>query len=373
MKTLIKGARVWQKDRSFAQNCPIVIEDERILSVGTAEQWDREINAEGLTVLPGLVDVHTHGRSGYDFCDATKEQMLQMKRDYLKKGVTSVFATLASGTEEQWKRAIADIEACGFAGVHLEGNYLNAAKRGAHAPELLVRPNAESLERVLNQIHIPCHISAAFELDSDGSFAACAKKYGATMGLGHTAATAAEARLAIERGVTSFTHLYNCMPPLHHREGGAVSVGLTSNAWVELIADGLHICPEMICLAYRAKGNEKFVLVTDSMSATGEADGEYAIAGMKVIVRQGRAETVEGALAGSTLDLWNGVKNLMRFADIPLEEAVACATLNPALMVGIDSLVGSVDAGKRADLLLVDDALDVRMVFAAGECAVSDL
>ena len=370
MKTLIKGARVWQKDRSWKSDCPIVIEDGKILSVGMAEQWDEEIHAQGLTVLPGLVDVHTHGRSGYDFCDATREQMMQMKKDYLKKGVTSVFATLASGTEAQWNRAIENIEACGFAGIHLEGNYLNAAKRGAHAPELLMRPNAESLERTLKSIHLPCHISAAFELDSDGSFAACAKKYGATMGLGHTAATAAEAQLAIERGVTSFTHLYNCMPPLHHREGGAVCVGLTSNAWVELIADGLHICPEMICLAYRAKGNEKFVLITDSMSATGEADGTYAIAGMKVIVKDGRAETVEGALAGSTLELWNGVKNLMRFADIPLEDAVACATLNPARMVGIDHLVGSVEVGKRADLLLVNDALDVCMVFAAGERAV---
>ena len=220
---------------------------------------------------------------------------------------------------------------------------------------------------MLSRIHLPCHMTAAFELDADGSFAACAKKHGVTMGLGHTAATAAEAQRAVERGVTSFSHLFNTMPPLHHREGGAAAVGLTSDAYVELIADGLHICPEMICLAYKCKDTDKFVLITDSMEATGCPDGEYAISGQPVIVKNGRAETLDGALAGSTLDLWDAVKNLMRFAKIPVEEAVASATVNPAKMVGIDGTVGSIDVGKRADLLLVDDSLAIKGVLQAGE------
>ncbi len=370
MRRLFRGGHVWKNDHSFEPNCSVLIEDGKILSVGAdcpVCAADEILDANGLFVLPGLVDVHTHGRAGFDFSTATREQMLLMKADYARRGVTSLFPTLASATVADWLRAISDIQACGYDGIHLEGRYLNPTKRGAHAPELLAPLDASELDRVLSAIDLPCHLSAAFELDGDGSFSACAKQHGATMGLCHTAATALEAKLAIERGVTAFTHLFNAMPPLHHREGGAVSVGLTSDAWVELIADGLHICPDMIALTWRCKSPDRVVLITDSMEATGCPDGEYAIAGQRVTVKNGRAETDDGALAGSTLNLWQGVKNLMQFASVPLEDAIACATLNPARMVGIDKTVGSITPDRRADLLLVDENLCIREVFAAGE------
>jgi len=367
VRQLLKGGRVWKKEHCFTSDCPILIENGRILSVGEDADADEIIDAQGLTVLPGLVDVHTHGRAGFDFSTATRAQMLLMKSDYVRHGVTSLFPTLASATEADWLRAISDIEFCGFDGIHLEGRYLNPAKRGAHAPELLAPLDAAELDRVLSAIHLPCHLSAAFELDGDGSFSACARRHGATMGLCHTAATAREAKLAMERGVTSFTHLFNAMPPLHHREGGAVSIALTSDAWVELIADGLHVCPEVIALTWRAKSPDRVVLITDSMEATGCPDGDYAIAGQHVTVKNRRAETDDGALAGSTLDLWQGVKNLMQFAGVPLSDAIACATINPARMVGIDKTVGSIDPGRRADLLLVDEDLCIREVLLSGE------
>ena len=368
MKLLIKGGRVWNATRTFEENCSVLIEDGKIVSVGADADADEILDAEGLTVLPGLVDVHTHGRAGFDFNTATYEQMEQMKADYARNGVTTVFPTLASATETEWIRSIESIQACGFDGIHLEGCYLNPAKRGAHAPELLIPLESDSLERILKQITVPCHLSAAFELDSAGSFAETARRYGVTMGLGHTAATAEEAKRAMSRGVTSFTHLYTAMPTLHHREGGAVSVALNSDgAWVEVIADGEHICPDMVKLAWRCKPKERFVLITDSMEATGCADGEYAIAGQKVIVKNGRAETLDGALAGSTLNLWQGVKNFMQFTGASLEDAVACATLNPAEMVGVGDKVGSIESGKRADLLLIDDAYSIKGVIAAGK------
>ncbi len=367
MRLLIQGARVWKSEHRFVSDCPVLIEDGKILSVGEIADADEVIDASGLMLLPGLVDAHTHGRAGFDFSTATREQMMEMKAAYARAGVTALFPTLASATESDWLRAIADIESCAFDGIHLEGRYLNPTKRGAHAPELLTTLDAAELDRVLSAITIPCHLSAAFELDTDGSFSACANRHGVTMGLCHTAAKASDARLAMERGVTAFTHLYNAMPPLHHREGGAVSVGLTSDAWVELIADGLHICPDMIALAWRCKSPDRVVLVTDSMEATGCPDGDYAIAGQHVTVKNGRAETDDGALAGSTLDLWQAVKNLMQFANIPLSDAIACATINPARMVGIDKTVGSIEPGLRADLLLVDDDLCIREVYTAGE------
>lgn len=369
MKTLLTGGRVLLDD-GFAENCPLLWENGRVLAVGDscdALVADRVIDARGLAVLPGLVDVHTHGRAGYDFNTATEEQMEQMKRDYAMHGVTTVFATLASDTAEGWERSISGIQRSGYDGIHFEGRYLNAGKRGAHAADLLVPLDASELEQFLQTIHIPCHISAAYELDADGSFAATAKRYGATMGLGHSMASAEEARVAISRGVSSFTHLFNAMPPLHHREGGAVAVALLGGGFGELICDGMHVCPDMIALAYRCLGNDKTVLITDSMEATGCPDGEYAIAGQPVLVKNGKALTLDGALAGSTLDLWDGVKNLMQFADLSLEKAILCATRNPARMVGLDGKVGSIAVGKRADMIAVDEKdLTLKGVIANG-------
>ena len=369
MRKLLRGGRVLCADRGFLRDCPVLIEDDRIVALGDACDGlvaDAVLDVTGLTVLPGLVDVHTHGRAGFDFCGASADEMRLMKREYARRGVTTVFATLASGTATEWNASIANAQTCGFDGIHFEGRYLNPAKRGAHAAHLLGALDADEMKAFLEQVHIPCHVTAALELDADGSFASCILSHGATLGLGHTSATAEEARTALSRGATSFTHLFNAMPPLHHREGGAVSVALTGDAYAELIVDGIHVCPDMVRLAYRCVGGDRLVLITDSMAGTGCADGEYSIAGMPVILKDGRALTIEGALAGSTLELWQAVKNLMTYANIDLPAALACATINPARMVGIDQTVGSIEAGKRADLLLVDDGLRIRDVFWAG-------
>ena len=370
MKTKLCGGRVFYAG-VFENACPVIWENGTVIALGDGCDGiavDREIRADGLLVLPGLVDIHTHGRGGYDFSTATTDEMQRMKADYARHGVTALFPTLASATAEDWIRAIEAIKSCGFDGIHLEGRYLNPAKRGAHSADFLARLDAGELETFLSQIPIPCHVSAAFELDQDGSFAACAKRHGATMSLGHTAATAEQTKVAMERGVTAFTHLFNAMPPLHHREGGAVSVALEGAGYAELIVDGLHICPDMVRFAYRCLGNQRTVLITDSMEGTGCPDGIYSIAGQDVTLKGGRALTAYGALAGSTLDLWDGVKNLMRFAGIPLSEAIVCATEAPARAVGIFDCVGSIDVGKRADLLLVEESdLHIREVISAGE------
>ncbi|MBQ8310746.1 MAG: N-acetylglucosamine-6-phosphate deacetylase [Clostridia bacterium] len=370
MKQLLTGGLVWRSDHTFTENCPVLIGDGSILAVGaTCDAYtpDQIADISGMTVLPGLVDVHTHGRAGYDFNDATEEQMRLMQKDYARHGVTSVMATLASDTQEGWLRSIRAIEACGYEGIHFEGRYLNSAKKGAHAAHLLASLDPDELKKCLAAVHLPCHVSAALELDKDGSFSRKAIEMGATLGIGHTAATAEEARTAISRGATSFTHLFNAMPPLHHREGGAVAVALNGGGYGEIIADGVHICPDMVRLAYRCLGVDHTVLITDSMAGTGCPDGEYSIAGMPVIVKNGRALTTDGVIAGSTLNLWDGVKNLMSFADASLADAIACATLNPARMVGIDGTVGSIDAGKRADLLLVNAETELCRVMRCGE------
>ena len=366
MTVQIRNARVLLPNGSWKENCPVTLENGLIRSVGEQVAADEVLDFSGMLLLPGLVDMHTHGRAGFDFTSATREEMQKMKTDYARHGVTALFPTLASATEAEWLTAIDRIQLVGFDGIHLEGRYLNPVRRGAHAPDLLCPLDADDLALFLERTKLPVHLTAAFELDETGDFADFASRNGATLSLGHTDATFKQAELAMERGVTCFTHLFNAMPPLHHRAGGAVAAALTSDAFAELIVDGLHIAPEMVKLVYQIKGPEKLILITDSMSATGCADGNYSIAGQPVTVKNGRAETPDGKLAGSTLNLWDAVKNLMRFANAPLSDAVLCATRNPAACLGISRRVGAIAPGLRADLLAVTPDLKIHSVFAKG-------
>jgi N-acetylglucosamine-6-phosphate deacetylase len=320
------------------------------------------VDGKGAYAVPGLVDVHTHGRAGYDFTYAEGDQLREMAKSYLSTGVTTVMPTFASETHEVLCQAADRVNAvkgstggAKFAGLHLEGRYINPEKRGAHNPDLLVKPDAAELKTFLERAGLPCHISYAPELDTDNSFADVANAAGATRGIAHTSASYEEAMKAVEGGVVSFTHLYNAMPALHHRKGGTICAGFLSDAYAELIVDGIHIAPEMVKLAYTLKGSDRLVLITDSMEASGCPDGEYQIAGQPVTVKNQIALTHDGALAGSTLNLFNGVKNLMKFAGISLEDAIACATINPARQVKIDAEVGSLEAGKYADILLLNE------------------
>lgn len=328
---------------------------------------DSEIyDAAGRRVLPGLVDVHTHGRAGGDFVSADMDTLRRMSESYLRSGVTTILPTLASAEPEQLHAAIQrlrrlageELSEAGqpqvhIAGLHLEGRYLNPAKRGAHAPSLLAPLDADELEGFLQAMPGVRHITMAPELDADGSFLRRALACGATVALGHSMATYAQATAAFDSGVTAVTHLYNALPPLHHREGGAVCAALLSDrVSCELICDGLHISPEMVRLASRLAG-DRVVLITDSMEATGCPDGAYSIAGMPVTVTNGKALTSDGALAGSTLTLLDGVYNYARFAGRSFGEAVYAATMAPALEVGLADELGSLAPGKRADALIV--------------------
>ena len=371
MELLIINANIYRTPERMFRMGDLLIRDGRIAAVTEGADVSLRasaagvLDANGRLLVPGLVDVHTHGRAGGDFSTADEAQMRQMSASYLQSGVTTLLPTLASAPLDDLHRAIARINAVAaeeqahpgarahFAGVHLEGRYLNIKKRGAHAPELLAPLDADELAELLSKMDGVRHVSAALELDTDGSFLKKALALGATVGLGHTNATYHEAVDAITRGATAMTHLFNAMPPLHHRDGGAVCAGmLDPTVSCELIVDGFHIAPEMVALAWRMKGDH-LVLITDSMEATGCADGEYTIAGMPVTVRDGKARTHDGAIAGSTLSLWDGVKNLCDFAKAPFADALYAATMAPAVEVGLEAEVGSIAVGKRGDLLLL--------------------
>ncbi len=365
--TVFKNGQVYDSDKRSFVSANLLVRDGMIESVGSfpIPADASVVDCAGHWLLPGLVDVHTHGRGGYDFTAVDSDAVRILRRSYAATGTTTVMATLASAPMDALVSCIDAINdnrapEAGLAhvgGIHLEGRYLNPKRRGAHAEELLALPDAAELEGLLRRMMpLPVHISCAAELDGGESFVKAARALGATVGLAHSDATWEEAERAVSWGVTSFTHTYNAMRPIHHREpGNMVASLLADDCYSEFICDGEHSHPAMIRLAARAKDAAHLVLITDSLEAAGCPDGHYSIAGMTVIVTNGRAVTTEGALAGSTLDLFTALVNFMRFTGLTLEEALPCVTANPAAMVGLDNVCGSLKPGRYADLIMIRD------------------
>lgn len=376
MPTLIKNGSVYNNQARSFLPLDVLIDGGRIARVAERGKLDglsaKTFDADGRRLTAGFIDVHTHGIAGSDFIFADDDALLRMSKAYLSHGVTTVMPTLASAPLEVMVDAARRInsfscrDGARFCGAHIEGRYLNPQKRGAHAPALLSSLDEKELSLFADIGLDAFHISAAFELDSDQSFLRRALDIGATLSLGHTNASYAEAKALEEAGVTAYTHLYNAMPPLHHRDGGPVAACLLGDAYAELICDGIHISPEAVSLTRRIK-REKLTLISDSMEATDSPDGEYSIAGNPVRVEGGIARTLDGALAGSTLTLDRAVENLMRFCDISLEEAILSATEAPAKEIGIFDDCGSIDEGKRADILFIDGAkFEIKRIMRGG-------
>ena len=379
---LIRNACIYDTTNRAFFDGSILVADGRIALVAPAELTPPEgaeiYDAKGKRIIPGLVDVHTHGRAGGDFGNASADTMVHMARSYLDSGVTTVMPTLASAPLAELETAIDRINSLRdkaaasegdlphVAGTHLEGRYLNVKRRGAHAADLLVTPNADELEALLTRVEGARHVTAALELDHGGEFLRRALALGATVSLGHSDADFETANRLIGEGVTALTHTFNALPPLHHRDGGAVAAGLLSDsAFCEMICDGFHIAPHMVKLAYRLAG-ERLTLISDSMEATGCADGEYSIAGNPVTVKDGKARTHDGAIAGSTLSMWEAVLNLSAFAGVSMENAIYAATMAPALEIGLENEIGAIAIGKRADLLVLADDNTISRILCGG-------
>lgn len=359
----LKNALIYDAESRAFRKSGFSWENGRITGL---RETENSVDAEGDLILPGLIDVHTHGRGGYDFNTASVAELKVMKRLYALQGVTTVVPTLASDTLENMLNAVSRIREAGYRAVHVEGRYLNPQKRGAHAAALLSPLEPDEVALLASRagdMHL--HISASYELDTDGAFLSSVLANGATAGLAHTNATYEEAIKAVSHGLRSFTHLFNTMPPIHHRAGGAVLAGLLSDAYVEIICDGFHLAPETVALVGKTKDPSRVVLITDSMEGTGCPDGRYAIAGNPVHLKNGKAYTEDGAIAGSTLELLDGIKNYAAFRDIPLAGAVSGATANPAAMLNLEG-VGELKVGYRADFLRLSPNFELKEVYVGG-------
>jgi len=378
IKRLFKNGSVYNSDTEEFLINDVLTDDEAIVKISDSitDEADEVIDCTGKYLIPGLVDVHTHGRAGFDFNTIDADGLNVIRKSYAKSGTTTFMATLASAPiEDLYKSAklINDARTvCGgtatVAGTHLEGRYLAPECRGAHATKLLAELDpAEAASLVDTMLPTPVHVSAALELASHNFYDAVLSR-GATLGIAHSNATYDEAMNAVEKGARSFTHTFNAMRKIHHREPGNISASMLSDAYSEVICDGEHVHPAMVSMIDRLKGKGKLVLITDSMEGAGCPDGEYMIAGLPVFVKNGRAVNTDGALAGSTLDLFTALKNYMSFCGRTLEEAVPAATSNPAAMVGIDNVCGKLAEGYRADILILDskENANIVSVVAAG-------
>ena len=371
MKKAFCGAQVYSSAAHSFHKATLLVEDGRILAVTKQRPAaDETVDCSGKWIVPGLVDVHTHGRIDLDFSTVPEEKLEALLLSYARTGTTSLMATMGSDTLDVWRAAGERMRKAAqkpprgarVAGIHWEGRYLSEKRRGAHALSLLSEPKLEELDVLLGDGSCAVHISEAPELPGSEEFVREAVRRGATVGIAHTDCTYETAQDALIWGATSFTHTYNAMSPLHHRNPGCIGASLISDgAYSEFICDGFHSHPEMARLLYRAKPAGKLVLITDSVRSAGCADGEYFMAGLCVTVKDGRALTEEGAIAGSMLTLLEGVRNFMRFTGAPLTEVLPMATENPAKMVGIDRMVGSLESGRYADFLILSDPASVAL------------
>lgn len=367
------GGMVFNSDTESFERANIICRDGYITEISSSflpSGYER-IDVSGKYIIPGLVDVHTHGIAGGDFNYASESRIGKMCYAYAKNGTTSVMATLASQSMTKIFNSIYAInqnrlnenyDRANILGIHLEGRYLNPTMRGAHALELLAKPNLSEFNSLYRaMMPTPMHFSLAPELEGADEFIAKAVELGATVGIAHTGISYEQAQHALSLGASAFTHTFNAMSPIHHRMPGVAICSLNSdNAYTELICDGEHVHPAMILLTYKAKPKDKLVLITDSMSATTVGDGEYGVAGTRVFVKDGRAVNEDGALAGSTLTMFKALTNIMKFCNITLNEALKFATINPCKMVGAD-FVGKLERNYRADLIVLSDITEPKI------------
>jgi len=329
------------------------------------------LDAAGRYLAPGFIDMHVHGGGGADFMDAKPEAIRTITAFHAAHGTTTLLAAIIPAPMDRMRQAmaaVAEVTEPGIAGLYLEGPFVSRAKKGAFNPRWLRSPSVRTFRKLVeghqNLVKV---VTFAPERPKADQLLANILAIGALPAIGHTAATYEQAMDALAHGARHFTHLGNAMSDLHHREPGAVGAALDSDAYVELICDGIHLHPAFVRLIAEVKGYERICLITDAIAAAGLPDGEFALGDLPVFVHQGIARLSNGTLAGSTLTMNRAVKNFMKFTGCSLPEAVRCATLNPARLLGIDERKGSLGVGKDADLVIFDDDFNVHYTILGGK------
>lgn len=355
----------------------LTIEDGRITHVGRGRAPRDGLALGGRTVVPGFVDIHTHGGAGGSYPDGDPETAAAAAALHLERGSTTAVASLVTAAPDALTRAasaLADLCEQGlFAGIHFEGPYIARSRCGAHDPALLREPDREEFRALVKagRGHVRM-LTIAPELPNALDVIRDAAAEGVVAALGHSDATYERTLDGIEAGATVATHLYNAMPPLNHRDPGPIAALLQDErVTVELINDGVHVHPAMLRLAMDAAGADRTALITDAMAAAGMGDGRYPLGPMTVDVVDGVARLAsdtpgEGSIAGSTLTMDVAFRRTVREVGRSLVDAARMASLTPARVLGLDGEIGSITVGKYADLVVLDDDLRVDGVMKRG-------
>ena len=364
---LIKNATVFLNGRFGRTDVRF---EDRIEEIGSLK--GNGLDAKGKYLIPGLVDIHTHGAMGSNTCDAVEEGLSKMAAVYASRGVTSFCATSMTYDEATLTAAMrtagnfkggGNVAKC--VGINMEGPFISPKKKGAQDAKNIFSPDIAMFERLnaaaSGRVRI---VDVAPEEEGAMEFIREAGKVCA-VSLAHTAADYDIARTAFFNGANHVTHLFNAMEPFLHRSPGVVGAAFDAGAFVELICDGIHLHPAVIRASFALYGANKVCLVSDSMRSAGLADGEYELGGQPVFVKMGKATLVDGTIAGSSTNVLTALQNCVAFG-VPKEQALLAATLTPARSIGLESEIGSIERGKLADLLLTDENFDPIKVFIEG-------
>ena len=362
----------------------ILIRDGEIERIGKRDELELpagaiEIRAADSTAVPGFIDIHIHGAGGRDVMEGTPEALSVVTQRVAQHGTTSIIATTVTAATDYTLRAVEGIakyiptqlEHSDFRaevlGMHFEGPFLSKERRGMHPAEMLQPPSSEMLQRLLHAAAGNARIlTIAPELLGAMPCIDAARSLGMVVSIGHTDATYEQARAAIAHGAHNATHVYNAMRPFSHRDPGVIGAVLTSpEVNAELIADGIHVDEIAMKVLLQAKGPERMLLVSDGTMATGMPDGKYTLGGVEFMVVDGVCRDSRGTLVGSTLTLDRALRNIVRLG-VPLASAVRMLTLNPATVLGIEFKKGALRTGADADILLLNEALQVTNVWTRG-------
>ena len=366
---IIKNGNVFCSDATFRQKDLYIHENKIINDKSLAENDDIVIDATDKYVIPGLVDIHSHGAMGHDFCDASVDGLKEILKYEKSCGVTSYCPTSMTLSAERLAKIFSTTgavepsdEYANVVGINMEGPFISKNKKGAQNEMYITNPDIKMFADLHEQSgKLIKLITLAPELDGSKEFI---EKYKDTVAIsvGHTDANYEQATAAFINGANHVTHLCNAMPPFHHRDTGVFGAAIENeNVTVELICDGIHIHPSMIRTIFKLFGSDRIALISDSMEATGMEDGDYELGKQRVIKKGHHATLADGTLAGSATNLFDCMKKAIEFGIAPVH-AIKSATMTPAKSINMYPQIGCLDVGSRADILILDNEYNLEKV-----------